>query len=150
MTSLTATWPCGGIFDFENKAQKLEEVNGLLEDPKVWDNAENAQKLGKEKRSLELVVHNLQNLENGLKDARELFDMAREENDDDTLLSVDADTKLLEKQIEDMEFKRMFSGELDSANCFIEFQSGSWWYRGARLGGYAAPHVPALLRAQRL
>ncbi len=100
-------------------------MNGLLEDPKVWDNAENAQKLGKEKRSLELVVHNLQNLENGLKDARELFDMAREENDDDTLLSVDADTKLLEKQIEDMEFKRMFSGELDSANCFIEFQSGS-------------------------
>jgi peptide chain release factor 2 len=122
---VAATWPCGGIFDFENKAQKLEEVNGLLEDPKVWDNAENAQKLGKEKRSLELVVHNLQNLENGLKDARELFDMAREENDDDTLLSVDADTKLLEKQIEDMEFKRMFSGELDSANCFIEFQSGS-------------------------
>jgi peptide chain release factor 2 len=100
-------------------------VNGLLEDPKVWDNADNAQKLGKEKRSLELVVHNLQNLESGLKDARELFDMAREENDDDTLLSVDADTKLLEKQIEDMEFKRMFSGELDSANCFIEFQSGS-------------------------
>jgi peptide chain release factor 2 len=115
----------GGIFDFENKAHKLEEVNGLLEDPKVWDNAENAQKLGKEKRSLELVVHNLQNLESGLKDARELFDMAREENDDDTLLSVDADSKLLEKQIEDMEFKRMFSGELDSANCFIEFQSGS-------------------------
>jgi peptide chain release factor 2 len=100
-------------------------VNGLLEDPKVWDNADNAQKLGKEKRSLELVVHNLQNLESGLKDARELFDMAREESDDDTLLSVDADTKLLEKQIEDMEFKRMFSGELDSANCFIEFQSGS-------------------------
>jgi peptide chain release factor 2 len=100
-------------------------VNGLLEDPKVWDNAENAQKLGKEKRSLELIVHNLQNLESGLKDARELFDMAREDSDDDTLLSVDVDSKLLEKQIEDMEFKRMFSGELDSANCFIEFQSGS-------------------------
>jgi len=115
----------GGIFDFENKAQKLEEVNGLLEDPKVWDNAENAQKLGKEKRSLELVVNNLQSLESGLKDARELFEMAREENDDDTLMSVDADTKTLEKKIEDMEFKRMFSGELDSANCFIEFQSGS-------------------------
>jgi peptide chain release factor 2 len=115
----------GGIFDFENKAQKLEEVNGLLEDPKVWDNAENAQKLGKEKRSLELVVNNLQSLESGLKDARELFEMAREENDDDTLMSVDADTKTLEKKIEDMEFKRMFSGELDAANCFIEFQSGS-------------------------
>ena len=115
----------GGIFDFDNKAQKLEEVNGLLEDPKVWDNAEKAQKLGKEKRSLELVVHNLQILESGLKDSQELFDMAREENDDDTLLSIDADSQEIETKIADMEFKRMFSGELDAANCFIEFQSGS-------------------------
>jgi peptide chain release factor 2 len=122
---VSATTPFGGIFDFENKAQKLEEVNGLMEDPKIWDNAEKAQKLGKEKRSLELIVHNLQSLESNLQDAKELFEMARDENDDDTLFSVDVDTLALEKQIEDMEFKRMFSGELDGANCFIEFQSGS-------------------------
>lgn len=91
----------------------------------MWDNAENAQKLGKEKRSLELIVHNLQNVETSLKDSQELFEMAREENDDDTLLSVEADTQAIASQIEDMEFKRMFSGELDGANCFIEFQSGS-------------------------
>lgn len=97
----------------------------MLEDPKVWDNAENAQKLGKEKRSLELIVHSLQNLESSIKDSQELFEMAREEGDDETLLSVDADTKVIEQQIADMEFKRMFSGELDGANCFIEFQSGS-------------------------
>ena len=115
----------GGIFDFDNKSQKLEEVNGLLEDPKVWDNAEKAQKLGKEKRSLELIVHNLQNLEAGIKDSQELFDMAREENDDDTLQSVETDSLDIETKIADMEFKRMFSGELDGANCFIEFQSGS-------------------------
>lgn len=117
--------PSGGIFDFETKAQKLEEVNGLLEDPKIWDNVKKAQELGKEKRSLELIVHNLQNLEAGLKDSQELFEMAREENDDDTLLSVDADTQAIETKIAEMEFRRMFSGELDGANCFIEFQSGS-------------------------
>lgn len=117
--------PSGGIFDFETKAQKLEEVNGLLEDPKIWDNVKKAQELGKEKRSLELIVHNLQNLEAGLKDSQELFEMAREENDDDTLLSVDADSQAIETKIAEMEFRRMFSGELDSANCFIEFQSGS-------------------------
>lgn len=117
--------PFGGIFDFENKLQKLEEVNGLLEDPKVWDNASSAQKLGKEKRELELVVHSLQGLEASLNDSRELFEMAREENDDDTLLSVAADSEALEKQIADMEFKRMFSQPMDANNCFIEFQSGS-------------------------
>jgi len=96
-----------------------------LEDPTVWNNAENAQKLGKEKRTLELVVHTLQNLETGINDAKELFEMAHEEGDDETLLSVDKDSQTIQKQIEDMEFKRMFSGELDIANCFIEFQSGS-------------------------
>ena len=97
----------------------------MLEDPKVWDNASSAQKLGKEKRMLELVVLNLQALETGIKDSQELFAMAREEADDDTLLSVDADSQEIETKIADMEFKRMFSGELDSNNCFIEFQSGS-------------------------
>ena len=96
-----------------------------MEDPNIWNDSEKAQKLGKEKRSLELIVHNLQNLETNLKDAQELFEMAREEGDDDTLLSVDADSLTIEQQIADMEFKRMFSGELDGANCFIEFQSGS-------------------------
>ncbi len=115
----------GGIFDFEAKSQRLEEVNGLLEDPKVWDDNAKSQKLGKEKRELELVVNTLTNVQAGLKDAQELFEMAREENDDDTLLSVDTDSQALEKQIAEMEFRRMFSGELDAANCFIEFQSGS-------------------------
>jgi peptide chain release factor 2 len=103
----------------------LEEVNGLLEDPKVWDDAEKAQKLGKEKRTLESVVNSLQQVDTSLSDSRELFEMAREENDDATLLSIDADTNAIEKTIAEMEFRRMFSGELDSANCFVEFQSGS-------------------------
>jgi len=60
-----------------------------------------------------------------LSDSRELFDMAREENDDDTLLSVEADTQKIEQTIADMEFKRMFSQPMDGNNCFIEFQSGS-------------------------
>ena len=115
--------PYGGIFDFENKQQRLEEVNGLLEDPNIWNDAPKAQKLGKEKRELELVVNNLLAIESNISDSRELFDMAREENDDDALLSVDADSLALEAQVAEMEFRRMFSGQMDANNCFIEFQS---------------------------
>jgi peptide chain release factor 2 len=97
----------------------------LLEDPKVWDDNKKSQELGKEKRALELVVNSLQSVESGLNDSCELFEMAREENDDDTLLSVDADSQVIEKKVAEMEFRRMFSGELDVNNCFIEFQSGS-------------------------
>ena len=47
---------CGGIFDFDVKAEKLEELNQEMADPKIWEDAERAQALGKEKKSLENVV----------------------------------------------------------------------------------------------
>ena len=76
--------PLGGIFDVETKSQRLEEVNGLLEDPKIWSDNAKSQALGKEKRELGLVVEALIHLQSGLQDAQDLFDMAREENDDAT------------------------------------------------------------------
>ncbi|MGZ8269861.1 MAG: peptide chain release factor 2 [Methylophilus sp.] len=114
-----------GYLDFETKSQRLEEVNGLLEDPNIWNDAAKAQKLGKEKRELDTVVTTLKNLEQSIADSRELFEMAREENDDESLISIANDSKELEKQIEAMEFRRMFSQPMDANNCFIEFQSGS-------------------------
>ncbi len=74
---------------------------------------------------LESVVHTLAKLEQGISDSQELFEMARSENDDDSLLSISEDSKALEKTIEEMEFRRMFSQPMDENNCFIEFQSGS-------------------------
>lgn len=117
--------PFGGIFDYETKTQRLAEVNGLLEDPSIWNDAEKAQKLGKEKRELDNVVNTLNYVQQSLDDCAELFDMAREENDDETLLSVASDTEALEHKIAEMEFRRMFSQPMDMNNCFIEFQSGS-------------------------
>jgi len=103
----------------------LQEVDGLLEDPTIWDDPAKAQKLGKEKRLLEQVVHRLASIEQVLQDSQDLFEMAQEEGDDETLLSVETDALDVESQVAEMEFRRMFSGELDAGNCFIEFQSGS-------------------------
>lgn len=103
----------------------MQEVSLLLEDPNVWNDNERSQKLGKERRELEFVINNLLKIEQGLRDGRDLFEMAREENDDETLLSVEADSLELEHIVEDMEFRRMFSNEMDSNNCFIDIQSGS-------------------------
>ena len=103
----------------------MQEVSLLLEDPNVWNDNERSQKLGKERRELEFVINNLLKIEHGLRDGRDLFEMAREENDDETLLSVEADGLELERIVEDMEFRRMFSNEMDSNNCFIDIQSGS-------------------------
>jgi len=115
----------GGIFDFENKQQRLEEVSQLLEDPNIWNDSERSQKLGKERRELEALVNALLEIDGGVRDASELFEMAKDENDDATLLSIEADSLGLEKQVEGLEFRRMFSNPMDPNNCFMDFQSGS-------------------------
>jgi len=115
----------GGIFDFENKQQRLEEVSQLLEDPNIWNDNERSQKLGKERRELEGVVKSLVDIDAGIRDASELFEMAKDENDEGTLLSIAADSLELEKQLERMEFRRMFANPMDPNNCFMDFQSGS-------------------------
>ncbi len=51
--------------------------------------------------------------------------MAREENDEETLNAVASDLTDYERTIEELEFRRMFSGEMDPANCFVDIQAGS-------------------------
>ena len=115
----------GGIFDFDVKEKRLVEVNQALEDPKVWDDPKQAQALGKEKKLLEGVVATLQKLTADLSGAVELFELAAEENDEDTLLALENDGQELEKVVADLEFRRMFSNPMDPCNCFIDIQAGA-------------------------
>jgi len=71
------------------------------------------------------VVLTIQSLDQGLRDGRDLFDMAREESDDDTLEAVGEDVAALETTVEGMEFRRMFANPIDPNNCFIDIQSGA-------------------------
>jgi len=81
--------------------------------------------LGKERGQLEAVVNTLGDLERGLDDAKELLAMAVEENDADTVDTVAADLEDFELQVANLEFMRMFSGEMDACNAFLDIQSGS-------------------------
>ncbi len=74
---------------------------------------------------LEGIVLTLTQLDQNLNDAAELFEMAREENDDASLISIKQDMQHMEKLVADMEFRRMFSQPMDANNCFIEIQAGS-------------------------
>ena len=67
----------------------------------------------------------LTQIQQNLADAGELFEMAREENDDDSLLSIADDVKDIEKRVAELEFRRMFSNPADPNNCFIDIQAGA-------------------------
>ena len=115
----------GGFFDYAVKKDRLEEVARLTEDPHFWDDAAKAQEIGRERKSLEDVVLVLDRITNGLKDAVELFELARSENDNDTLAAVQADVEAIEKDVATLEFRRMFNNPADPSNCFIDIQAGA-------------------------
>ncbi len=96
-----------------------------LEDPEVWNDPDRAQALGKERSSLEAVVATVDELTEGLADAGDLLDMAVEEDDEETLDSLVADLDDYERKVATLEFRRMFSGEMDAANAFLDIQAGS-------------------------
>jgi peptide chain release factor 2 len=116
---------CGGTFDFDVKAERLGAVSRELEDPKIWDNAQRAQELSRERKQLESVVVRLTHLNRSLADTTELFELAKAEHDDATLQSINADADTAGTVVALMEFERMFSNPLDPANCFIDIQAGS-------------------------
>ncbi len=100
-------------------------VEQSLADPAVWSDQKRAQELGREKKSLESTVGGLTAIISGLGDARELFEMARAENDDGTLVSISSDIEKIEKSVADLEFRRMFHNPLDPNNCFMDIQAGA-------------------------
>ena len=115
----------GGFFDYPVKQDRLEEVIRLSEAPDFWNDAARAQELGRERKSLEDVVLVLDRVASGLADAKELFEMAREENDDDTLVAVQTDIAGIEKDVSTLEFRRMFSNPADPSNCVLDIQAGA-------------------------
>jgi peptide chain release factor 2 len=103
----------------------LTEVLRELEDPDIWNDQERAQALGRERASLEAVVLTLESLGIGLDDASDLLEMAVEEADEQAATAIEGDVKEYEKQVSDLEFRRMFSGETDHCNAFLDIQAGS-------------------------
>ena len=116
---------CGGIFDFDGKQERLEEVNLELENPELWNDPERATKINKEKSQLDGVIDVVVSLETTLEDASAMLELAVEAEDESLLADVQAELDNAEKRVADLEFRRMFSGEMDPNNCYLDIQSGS-------------------------
>lgn len=114
-----------GTFDYDAKKERLEEVNAELEQPDVWNEPERAQALGKERVSLENVVSTIDTLTQGVDDVEMLVSLAVEGEDEETFNEAVVEADELEAKLVDLEFRRMFSGQHDGSDCYIDIQSGS-------------------------
>jgi peptide chain release factor 2 len=124
-TSRPGSSRLGGIFDYDAKRERLEEVSRELESPTVWDDPPRAQELGRERARLDTIVSGIDRISSGLADAGELLDMAAADGDEATVQSVQSDVGKLDAEVGKLEFQRMFSGKMDSANAFVDIQAGA-------------------------
>ena len=115
----------GGIFDFDAKHERLEEVVRELESTAIWNHPEQAQALGRERAQLEALVNTLASLTRTIADLAELFELARTEDDQAAITDVTNELALVTRQVEELEFRRMFSGKMDDSNAFLDIQAGS-------------------------
>ncbi|MFT6439612.1 MAG: peptide chain release factor 2 [Cycloclasticus pugetii] len=81
--------------------------------------------MGKERGQLELVVNTINELTSALADASDLLEMAVDEDDDETVVTIEEDLLSFEKKVAALEFQRMFAGEMDANNAFLDIQAGS-------------------------
>ena len=96
-----------------------------MEAPDIWNDPARAQALGRERAALVDLVSDVKTLNSGLDDAPELLGLADEEGDEATAAAVIADLDRIESRLAALEFRRMFSGEMDSANAFLDIQAGA-------------------------
>lgn len=97
----------------------------MQEDPAIWQDPEQAQALGKERVQLEKLVNTLTHAQTNVDDALEYLQLAKEEDDNDAFQSLVAEGERLQEIVEALEFQRMFSGELDANDAYVDVQAGS-------------------------
>ena len=115
----------GGTFDLETKIERLKEIELELADSSVWDTPDYAQKLGKERASLEGVIVRVEKILIAIEDISELLQLVKEEDDSNIIDEVEVEVREVSRSLESLEFRKMFSGKVDNCSAYVDIQAGS-------------------------
>jgi peptide chain release factor 2 len=124
-TSASAWLRYGGSFEYDRKQERLEEVARELQDPNIWSDPPRAQELGRERARLSTDVGEIDRATQGIGAAAELLELAEAESDEGAARDIERDAQRLEADVRHLELKRMFRGEMDAHNAFLDIQAGA-------------------------
>ncbi len=116
----------------------------------MWNEPERAQALGKERSSLEAIVDTRIRCPRGWKTLPACWIWPWKRTTEETFNEAVAELDTLEEKLAQLEFRRMFSGEYDSADCYLDIQAGSGGTEAQDWAQHADAHVPALGGSARL
>jgi len=114
-----------GVVEPEKIKARLLEIENLENDQEFWNDAANAAKIQKEKTQLQRKLDKYSVASDAITDAEELYEMAKEENDEEAIQSLFDDATALETLIRDMEIEVLLSGEIDANNAILSIHPGA-------------------------
>ena len=115
----------GGVFDWEPALRKLDELNARVEDPTLWDDADKAQSVMRERTRLASQVEAVRALERDLTDAVGYAEMADEEGDEASFDEARAQLKAIRDRADRAELEALLSGEADGNDAYMEINAGA-------------------------
>jgi peptide chain release factor 2 len=116
---------CGGVFDYDTKVDRLEELQAQAADAALWTDADRAQAVLREQAELKRIVEDIGAAASALEDGRALYELAREESDPDSVLEAWRLLRTADEKAGRLEFRRMLSGEYDRAGALVSINAGA-------------------------
>ena len=114
-----------GVFDYDNLVKQLETLNAQAEDPNLWNNQAEAQKILRERTRIENLITTFRRVDTAFKDALDLHELAEAEGEEGMRAEAHASLESFVKEISRMELEALLSGEADQNDCFIEIHPGA-------------------------
>src|SRR5205085_2025376 len=124
-TSSSRSTCSGGVFDWEPALRKLDELNARVEDPTLWNNADEAQAVSRERARLAAQIDGVKALQRDLEDALGYAEMADEEGDEASLEEARAQLRAIKERAGRAELEALLSGEADGNDAYMEINSGA-------------------------
>lgn len=116
---------CGGIFDLDDKKKQLADLEKQMAEPTFWDDNERAQKLISDGNVLKVWIVPYDALVQSLDDLKALLPEASDLGDEALIEELERDLKRVDKELSELETRRMLSGELDNSDCYLSINSGA-------------------------
>ncbi|MDX1742493.1 MAG: peptide chain release factor 2 [Ruegeria sp.] len=111
--------------DYETAPHRLEEFNARVEDPNLWDNPENAQKLMRDRQLLVDAIETYESIKTDLNDNIELIELGEMEEDEEVVADAEQAIKSLKSKAAKKELEALLDGEADGNDTFLEINSGA-------------------------
>lgn len=111
--------------DWDTALRRLDELNALSEDPNLWNDADKAQKLMRERTQLDTAITGCRQMEADLDDLLGLIELAEAEGDQEVADDAEAQLRALKERAGKMELETLLSGEADSNDCYLEVNAGA-------------------------